>query len=244
MINLRSIRKLFFVLLYAFPIVLLGEPESQHHPSSHKDNKPLLNRIDQNKDGIVSMVEFAKAPKLDGLPEDKISKMFRYLDKNSDGTLSSEELPRHPKHHTHRRPFREHLHKADSDKDGKISREEFLMNPPPHLKSSDKGKAESIFSLMDINNDGYLSPEDGSRHDRKPRELKPHFREHFEKLDLDGDKQLSFEEFIQGERAQNLSKNEQMERFKRLDENQDGAISREDRESRIPRGDQRPGSKK
>lgn len=258
MINLKSIRKLFFMLLYAFPILLLGEPESLSIPNSYKGKKSLLNRIDQNNDGVVSMEEFTETPKLHGVPEEKISKMFSYLDKNNDGSLSSKELPHPPKHHSHKRPFREHLHKADLDRDGKISKEEFLINPPPRLESTDKDDAESLFSFMDKNNDGYLSPED--RPHLKEGELRHRFRERRtgkdrssfsprEHLDLNSDDVLDFEEFRQGERAQKLSENEKKALFQRLDYNQDGVISRADRragasEESTPRDTKRPSSQR
>jgi len=210
MINLKSKRKLFFVLLYSLSLISLAEEENDFSPKkSDREERDPISRIDTNGDGVISLDEFSAAPKLNGAPDEKISKMFDYLDKDKDGTLSDTELPRPPKHGPHpRRHFREHRPRSHTHDGGREHKK-----PPRHFKGPPPGN--------------------------NPRRKMMGSKERLERLDNDGDGQISFDEFKLGERAKKLPKSEQQTLFDRLDQNGDGVISPEDRRMKPPRQERR-----
>ncbi len=126
--------------------------------------------LDTNGDGVIDRGEAARHPRL----ADK----FDELDKNKDGRLAKEEMPRR-----HGRGFgkdghgpRETMMKLDTDKDGRISRAEF---------SAGQAKSAERFDQLDANKDGYI--------DRADRELRARQRTDawFAKADTDKDGKLS-----------------------------------------------------
>ncbi len=129
-------------------------------------------KLDSNGDGSVDRAEAAKYPRLAG--------KFDELDKNKDGKLSKEEMPRHGdrKHGRdgHGEGRREAMAKLDTDKDGRISRAE---------SAAGEGKLASRFDEMDANKDGFI--------DRADREIraKQHRDEWFAKADTDKDGKLT-----------------------------------------------------
>ncbi|MCF7751995.1 EF-hand domain-containing protein [Bacillus subtilis subsp. subtilis] len=136
-------------------------------------DKPDRARLDTNGDGVIDRAEAAKAPRL--------AAQFDTLDKNKDGTLSRDELPRwHGK-----RDGRGHggrgdwMARLDTNKDGRISREEAKADP----------RLAARFDQMDVNKDGYL--------DKADRELrmKQHRDAWFAAADTNKDGQLSKAEF-------------------------------------------------
>lgn len=134
--------------------------------------KPARARLDTNGDGFIDRSEAAKAPRL--------AAQFDTLDKNKDGKLAREELPRHGKRHGHGGPGgHERLAKLDTDKDGRISRQEAKADP----------RLAGRFDQMDVNKDGYL--------DKADRELgrKQHRDAWFAAADGNKDGQLSKAEF-------------------------------------------------
>lgn len=107
-------------------------------------------KLDSNGDGSVDRAEAAKHPRLAG--------KFDELDKNKDGKLSKEEMPRHGDrrhggdgHGPRGEGRREAMAKLDTDKDGRISRTE---------AAGGEGKLASRFDEMDANKDGFVDRAD------------------------------------------------------------------------------------
>jgi Ca2+-binding EF-hand superfamily protein len=88
-----------------------------------------LNKIDKNNDGKISKKEYI----------DTVTNTFNKIDKNMDGSLTGEELKAVGKIHP-----RKFVKEEDINKDGKVSREEFIK------------AAEKRFKLLDKNNDGFI----------------------------------------------------------------------------------------
>lgn len=134
---------------------------------------PPRAKLDTNGDGVIDRAEAAKAPHL--------AAQFDTLDKNKDGKLSRDELPRwHGKRHGRGPGGREEMMaKLDTNKDGRISREEAKADP----------RLAARFDQMDVNKDGYL--------DKADRELgrKQHRDAWFAAADTNKDGQLSKAEF-------------------------------------------------
>ncbi|WP_313244707.1 EF-hand domain-containing protein [Stenotrophomonas rhizophila] len=134
---------------------------------------PPRAKLDTNGDGVIDRAEAAKAPRL--------AAQFDTLDKNKDGKLSRDELPRwHGKRHGRGPGGREEMMaKLDTNKDGRISREEAKADP----------RLAARFDQMDVNKDGYL--------DKADRELgrKQHRDAWFAAADTNKDGQLSKAEF-------------------------------------------------
>jgi len=134
---------------------------------------PPRAKLDTNGDGVIDRAEAAKAPRL--------AAQFDTLDKNKDGKLSRDELPRwHGARHGRGPGGRgEMMAKLDTNKDGRISREEAKADP----------RLAARFDQMDVNKDGYL--------DKADRELgrKQHRDAWFAAADTNKDGQLSKAEF-------------------------------------------------
>lgn len=134
---------------------------------------PPRAKLDTNGDGVIDRAEAAKTPRL--------AAQFDTLDKNKDGKLSRDELPRwHGKRHGRGPGGREEMMaKLDANKDGRISREEAKADP----------RLAARFDQMDVNKDGYL--------DKADRELgrKQHRDAWFAAADTNKDGQLSKAEF-------------------------------------------------
>jgi len=138
-------------------------------PASDSPHAPRA-KLDANGDGAIDRSEAARHPRLAG--------KFDEMDKNKDGKLAKEEMPRRDGRGFGKNGHGRHgmMTKLDTDKDGRISRAE-----------STAGQARSAerFDKMDVNKDGYL--------DRADRELRAKQRtdEWFAKADTDKDGKLS-----------------------------------------------------
>ncbi|MGH8063532.1 MAG: EF-hand domain-containing protein [Pseudoxanthomonas sp.] len=150
-------------------------------PASDSKNAPRA-KLDTNGDGAIDRGEAAQHPRL--------AAKFDELDKNKDGKLAKEEMPRR-----HGRGFGKNGHgrhemmtKLDTDKDGRISRAE---------SAAGEGKLASRFDKMDVNKDGYI--------DRADRELRAKQRadEWFARADTDKDGKLSRAE-VDASRSQRM----------------------------------------
>ncbi len=138
-------------------------------PASDSQHAPRA-KLDTNGDGAIDRSEAAQYPRLAG--------KFDELDKNKDGKLAKEEMPRHHGRGFGKNGHRQHggMMNLDTDKDGRISRAE---------SAAGQAKAAERFDKMDVNKDGYL--------DRADRELRAKQRTDawFAKADTDKDGKLS-----------------------------------------------------
>ena len=129
--------------------------------------------IDANQDGVIDRAEAAKAPRL--------AARFDQLDQNKDGRPSADERPHRGMHHRGgKRGAHARMQRADTDRDGRISRAEAQAAQAQHA---------GRFDELDVNKDGYLD-----RADRQAR-MAQRRGECFTKADTDRNGQLSRAEF-------------------------------------------------
>lgn len=148
----------------------------------------FLRHFDNDGDGRVSKQEFTD-----------LETRFDRMDKNSDGYIDNDELPR-PRFKKGKR-CGAFVDRVDSDSDGKISQEEF---PGP----------KDRFAELDKDGDGYVTEEEAAQgfknRGHRGRGMAP-------RCDTDGDGKISQEEFPGPPEA-----------FSDLDEDGDGYLSREE----------------
>jgi len=157
------------LMLAVLTALSVGTAFAATAPASDSRHVPHA-RLDANGDGSIDRSEAAQHPRLAG--------KFDELDKNKDGKLAKEEMPRR-----HGRGFGKNGHgqhgmmtRLDTDKDGRISRAE---------SAAGEGKLASHFDKMDANKDGFI--------DRADHEVRAKQRtdEWFAKADTDKDGKLS-----------------------------------------------------
>ncbi len=150
-------------------------------PANDSEHAPRA-RLDANGDGAIDRSEAARHPRLAG--------KFDELDKNKDGKLAKEEMPRRHGRASGKNGHGAHgmMMKLDTDKDGRISRVE---------AAAGQARSAERFERMDVNKDGYI--------DRVDRELRAKQRtdEWFAKADADKDGKLSRAE-IDASRSQRM----------------------------------------
>lgn len=119
----------------------------------------LWKRMDSNGDGSISPEEFAAMPRVQNLPEDKRQMLFKRLDKDGDGKIARGELqpPGDRPDQRHKMPLPP-IWELDKDKDGGVSFEEFKNGPM--MKRLAPERQQRIFSRLDSNGDGKLTPQD------------------------------------------------------------------------------------
>lgn len=214
--------------------------QSQEPPKDKKCEecppaRPFIEKwkaADQNHDGFISLEEFTAIPRIQNLPEEKRAQVFKRLDKDTDGKLSSDELGRLHKPHDGK-PCPPRLWQQDSDKSGGISFEEFKAGQM-FMKLSPE-RQQAVFRRLDTDNDGVITPKDRpqpckqpAQSDGKPLEDGQKTNGFNLKLDLNGDGALSFEEFRAGPAVKTLTEDRQEARFEQLDRNHDLKISPDD----------------
>ena len=97
--------------------------------------------IDANQDGVIDRAEAAKAPRL--------AARFDQLDQNKDGRLSADERPHRGMHHRGgKRGAHARMQRADTDRDGRISRAEAQAAQAQHAgrfdESAEEGDHEGV----------------------------------------------------------------------------------------------------
>lgn len=100
-------------------------------------------QLDANRDGFIDRAEAARMPRL--------AEHFDQLDKNKDGRLSADERPMRGHGKGHKRGGHGWMQRADTNKDGRISRAEALAM---------QANAGERFDRMDFNKDGYVDRAD------------------------------------------------------------------------------------
>jgi Ca2+-binding EF-hand superfamily protein len=192
---------------------------------------------DTDQDGSVSRAEFDRMPRIQGLPEEKRTGLFKRLDKNGDGLLNRSEISHIVRHREGQDPPRLRLWELDTDKSGGVSFEEFQAGRI--FKKLAPEKQQAVFRRLDTNGDGVISPKDRpesrfKRDGEKGRPKRPDGnmpdgpRQIIRQLDTDKDGALSFEEFRVGPAVRHLSEDEQEDRFEALDRNHDLKITAKD----------------
>lgn len=117
-------------------LAVLGVCTSLHAQGLHKIGDPieLFEQADANHDGGVSRDEYVAAR----------ARKFDELDRNHDGFLTDADFPRLARAGGRGEKVRKMLDAADTDHDGKVSRDEF------------KNAGGQWFDLADANHDGVV----------------------------------------------------------------------------------------
>ena len=183
----------------------------------------MWKEADTDGDGFLSAAEFAAMKRPGQLPEEKRKEIFARLDKDHDGRIGPDELPR-------KRPGKmppiEHV---DADKDGRIVFGEFRNLG--FVARLPEEKQRELFKRMDHDNDGALTPKD-REHGRPPRDgnrdrgFRPD--EMIKSLDTNGDGALNFDEFRKSPFIKGKDEDEQEDRFEQMDRNGDQKIDATD----------------
>ena len=203
--------------LVAIGLLFLLSLSIQAEPG--KKNKNLM-FMDKDRNGVISFFEFSS----------RSEKMFSFLDQNSDGNITRQEMDG-DKNLKKQKMLLRKADKLDRNDDQKIDQKEFIAGskgrlPEPRQRSKRRGPpkgppvegkkevSEAIFKALDKNEDGYLNPEELS----KGREVGPKVAKDlkFQKLDLNSNNKVSKEEFISPLRK----------RFSALDKNSDEVLDR------------------
>jgi len=156
--------------------------------------------MDKDRNGVISFPEFSS----------RSEKMFSFLDQNSDGNISRQEMDGDENLKKQKMLSRK-ADRLDRNDDQKIDQNEFIAGskgrPPeprqrPQRRGPPKGPppegkkevSEAIFKALDKNEDGYLNPEELS----KSREVGPKVAKDlkFQKLDLNSNNKISKKEYI------------------------------------------------
>jgi len=127
---------------------------------------------------------------------------------------------------------------ADTNGDGKVSRDEFLALE--RIKNLPEDKRDMFFSRLDKNSDGSVSIEELRVMSQGDREGGPNGMPRLPELDKDRSGGVSLEEYKTAPFVQKLPVERQEALFKRLDRDGDGQISPKDRPERPDGPPRRP----
>lgn len=177
--------------------------------------------LDKDKDGVISSEEFHAFPRMAKLPLEQRELLFARLDSDGDGKITPEEIKKM------RRPIEgdgDMFAMLDKDEDGAISEEEFAASP--RIENLSEEERKKIFSRMDADGDGKVTPEEMRKMRQEAHERQLH---EFRELDTDNSGGLSFEELSKGKFFSQLPEEKRKQIFERMDTNADGQITPEDR---------------
>lgn len=188
----------------------------------------FLRGADKDGDGAVSFREFSALERIANLPEEKRKALFARLDKDGDGFIRRDELPKPPPGNGDRPPLA--LRQLDTNGDGAVDYEEFLE--APFVKRMPEERRRPFFDRLDRNGDGKVSPEDRPRgggrdgRGRPERPGRPDLQGLFPRLDANGDGSLDFEEFRKAPGIDQMGEDAQEDRFEKIDKNGDLKLDR------------------
>lgn len=210
-----------------------AQNEARERPRPGGGPGHFLRAADRNGDGAVSFEEFSQLERISSLPEEKQKQLFARLDKDGDGMIRKDEIPKPPGGRGERGPFA--MRQLDTNGDGVVDYDEFLAGPFAKRMPEDRRRA--FFDRLDRNGDGHLSPEDqprgGPRDGRRPPE-RPEPAEAFPRLDTNKDGSLDFEEFRKAPWIERLGEDVQEDRFEKLDRNGDLKLDLEEMKAARP----------
>ena len=197
-------------VLFSLSLSIQAEPGKKHK------NSMLM---DKDRNGVISFSEFSS----------RTEKMFTFLDQNSDGNITRQEMDGDENLKKQKMLLRK-ADKLDRNDDQKIDQNEFITGskgrlpeprqgpkrrgPPKRPPEGKKEVSKAIFKALDKNEDGYLNSEELS----KSREVGPKVAKDlkYQKLDLNSNNKVSKEEFISPVKK----------RFSALDKNSDEVLDR------------------
>lgn len=197
-----------------------GGPKRKKGRPDHVRATDFFKQLDLDSDAKVSREEFAKGKRASQLPAEARLKIFDRLDKNKDGFITAREF----KGASGDWPKR-YLTRADKDKNGRVSHDEFMATPPS--SQADPERLKKMFDHMDRNSDGFLDRKDQAPSTGRKRNTgdKRSPRMDFSKLDLNQDGNVSREEFYKHPGHKLIPEQERRQRFERIDEDENGNLS-------------------
>lgn len=189
--------------------------------SKHRSPKfDLIKRYDVDKDLKLSRAEFDQGERAKKLEEAVRAALFARLDKNGDGFITRDELPKMPGP-----PDGLHwIGKSDLNRDGRVSFEEFAKSS--RFKDASTERLKAMFDHFDRNKDGFLDAKDHPERRRDHRRPMPRIA--LEKLDSNKDGELTWEEFKDAPPLLHLEEGDRKRLFARLDSDKNGSVSGEE----------------
>ncbi len=184
-----------FNYLIAFVSIVLISSSIQAEP--RKQEKSML-PMDRDNNGVISFKEFSS----------KSEKMFSFLDQNSDGSITKQEMAIGEQARKEKR-LSKMAARLDRNDDLKIDKNEFISGSkglpnhpqktkrkgPRHGKMDGKKEvSEAIFLALDKDKDGFLTNKELA----DGREVGPQIAKdiRFKKIDSNGNNKVSKEEFM------------------------------------------------
>lgn len=227
------------ILLLGFAFLAGAEPERPERPKRsdgpERDDRGrgkrdyfahMLQKLDSDKDGSISFMEFAKGERVSELSEENQQSLFDRFDGDGDGQIRREEIPRGEGNGG---PQPLHL---DEDGDNRISFPEFQKNP--RIVDLDEEQQRKVFDRLDRNGDGFLDKKDWRRHRPGGHGRPPHGggMPPLAELDTDDSGTVSLEEFQKSPRMKDHPEERQKEIFERMDRNKSGELEKEELQPR------------